>query len=98
MRLLEFFTGTTYLFEHEVIGAVPLSPGESNIWHRSSDYVGLKQIPDGIFSNWLTDALQVGEVVEVMTPAGYFGPPGPGYYPPPRHFPTPYAPYDTKGH
>jgi ring-1,2-phenylacetyl-CoA epoxidase subunit PaaE len=40
--------------------------------------IGVKQIPYGIFSGWLTGALQVGEVVEVMTPAGYFGPPGVG--------------------
>lgn len=40
--------------------------------------IGVKQIPGGVFSGWLTGALQVGEVIEVMTPAGYFGPPGVG--------------------
>jgi len=40
--------------------------------------IGVKQIPDGVFSGWLTGALQVGEVVEVMTPAGHFGPRGIG--------------------
>jgi ring-1,2-phenylacetyl-CoA epoxidase subunit PaaE len=40
--------------------------------------IGVKQIPSGVFSGWLTGGLQVGEVVEVMTPAGYFGPPGVG--------------------
>jgi len=40
--------------------------------------IGVKQIPAGSFSSWLTGALQVGEVVEVMTPAGYFGPSGVG--------------------
>jgi ring-1,2-phenylacetyl-CoA epoxidase subunit PaaE len=40
--------------------------------------IGVKQIPNGAFSGWLTGALQVGEVAEVMTPAGYFGPPGIG--------------------
>ena len=40
--------------------------------------IGVKLIPSGIFSGWLTGALQVGEVVEVMTPAGYFGPSGVG--------------------
>ena len=36
--------------------------------------IGVKLIPGGVFSGWLTGALQVGEVVEVMTPAGHFGP------------------------
>ena len=40
--------------------------------------IGVKLIPAGVFSGWLTGALQVGEVVEVMTPAGYFGPAGVG--------------------
>ena len=40
--------------------------------------IGVKLIPSGVFSGWLTGALQVGEMVEVMTPAGYFGPAGIG--------------------
>ena len=40
--------------------------------------IGVKLIPSGVFSGWLTGALHVGEVVEVMTPAGYFGPQGVG--------------------
>ena len=35
--------------------------------------IGVKRVPDGVFSGWLTAGLQLGEVVEVMTPAGYFG-------------------------
>jgi len=40
--------------------------------------IGVKLIPAGVFSGWLTSGLQVGEVVEVMTPAGHFGPAGVG--------------------
>lgn len=35
--------------------------------------IGVKRVPDGVFSGWLTTDLGPGEVVEVMTPAGYFG-------------------------
>ncbi|MFO0739735.1 MAG: DUF481 domain-containing protein [Labilithrix sp.] len=37
----EVFSGTTYLLEHEIIGDVPGSEGNNNIWHRSSDYFGV---------------------------------------------------------
>jgi hypothetical protein len=37
---LEVFAGTTYLLEHEVIGAVPGFGGTNNLWHRSSDFFG----------------------------------------------------------
>jgi hypothetical protein len=36
----EFFAGTTYLFEHEIIETVPGSPSTNDVWHRSSNYVG----------------------------------------------------------
>jgi ring-1,2-phenylacetyl-CoA epoxidase subunit PaaE len=35
--------------------------------------IGVKRVPDGVFSRWLTGELAVGELVEVMTPAGRFG-------------------------
>ncbi|HEX2904915.1 MAG TPA: 2Fe-2S iron-sulfur cluster-binding protein [Jatrophihabitans sp.] len=35
--------------------------------------IGVKRVPDGVFSGWLTAGLQPGEVIEVMTPAGHFG-------------------------
>jgi Protein of unknown function, DUF481 len=38
---LEVVAGTTYLLEHEVLDAVPGSPAFNNVWHRSSDYVGV---------------------------------------------------------
>jgi hypothetical protein len=38
---LEFFAGTTYLLEHEVIESIPTSPGSNELWNRSSSYVGL---------------------------------------------------------
>lgn len=37
----EVFFGTTYLFEHEVIESVPGSPQFNDVWHRSSNYVGI---------------------------------------------------------
>lgn len=38
---LEAFVGTTYLFEHEIIEAVPGSVSTNEVWQRSSNYVGL---------------------------------------------------------
>lgn len=38
---LEVFAGTTYLFEHEVLESVPGSPSFDDVWHRSSNYVGV---------------------------------------------------------
>jgi hypothetical protein len=38
---LAVFTGTTYLLEHEVIGAIPGSERTKEIWNRSSNYAGL---------------------------------------------------------
>jgi ring-1,2-phenylacetyl-CoA epoxidase subunit PaaE len=35
--------------------------------------IGVKRIPDGVFSGWLTAGLAVGELAEVMEPAGHFG-------------------------
>lgn len=35
--------------------------------------IGVKRIPDGTFSGWLTSRLQPGDTVEVMEPAGRFG-------------------------
>jgi len=35
--------------------------------------IGVKRVPAGSFSGWLTETLSVGELVEVMTPAGHFG-------------------------
>lgn len=35
--------------------------------------IGVKRIPDGTFSGWLTSRLRPGDTVEVMTPAGRFG-------------------------
>lgn len=35
--------------------------------------IGVKRVPNGTFSGWLTSGLQVGEVIEVMLPAGHFG-------------------------
>jgi Protein of unknown function, DUF481 len=37
----EVITGTTYLLEHEVIEEIPGSPTSKDLWHRSSNYVGL---------------------------------------------------------
>lgn len=37
----ELFAGTTYLLEHEVLEAVAGVPGSNDVWHRSSNYVGL---------------------------------------------------------
>ena len=36
----ELFAGTTYILEHESISDVVGSIGPSNLWHRSSDYIG----------------------------------------------------------
>ncbi len=35
--------------------------------------VGIKRIPDGLFSTWATSELRDGDVVEVMAPIGEFG-------------------------
>jgi ring-1,2-phenylacetyl-CoA epoxidase subunit PaaE len=37
--------------------------------------IGVKRIPNGLFSGWLTGELQPGATIEVMTPAGRFGTP-----------------------
>jgi ring-1,2-phenylacetyl-CoA epoxidase subunit PaaE len=34
--------------------------------------VGVRQIPDGLFSNWLAREVKVGDTVDVQTPAGSF--------------------------
>lgn len=34
--------------------------------------VGIKRVGGGLFSNWVADALQVGDQIEVMTPDGRF--------------------------
>ena len=38
---VELFAGTTYLFEHEVLEAVPGSASYKHFWHRSSNYAGV---------------------------------------------------------
>lgn len=38
---IELFAGTTYLFEHEIVGQVTGAPQTNDTWHRSSDYVGV---------------------------------------------------------
>lgn len=37
----EVFAGTTYLLEHEIVGEENDLAGTNNIWHRSSDYLGI---------------------------------------------------------
>ncbi len=38
---LEVFAGTTYIFEHELLESREGSPGENEVWNRSSNYVGV---------------------------------------------------------
>lgn len=54
----ELFCGTTYLFEHEIIGDIPGSRGTNDIWHRSSDYFG--------FNVNVTPIVQASSVVYVQ--------------------------------
>ncbi|MDI7862790.1 phenylacetate-CoA oxygenase/reductase subunit PaaK [Rhizobiaceae bacterium n13] len=35
--------------------------------------VAIKRLEDGVFSNWINDALKAGDELEVMTPTGRFG-------------------------
>ena len=36
--------------------------------------VGVREIPDGMFSHWLVHEVRPGDTVEVQTPTGSFGP------------------------
>jgi ring-1,2-phenylacetyl-CoA epoxidase subunit PaaE len=36
--------------------------------------VGVRVVPDGLFSTWLVDEVRVGDEIEVQTPSGTFGP------------------------
>lgn len=45
----------------------------SELARRGRVRIGVKRIPDGTFSGWLTSRLQPGDTVEVMEPAGRFG-------------------------
>jgi ring-1,2-phenylacetyl-CoA epoxidase subunit PaaE len=47
----------------------------ADLAERGALRIGVKRIPNGLFSGWLTGELQPGATIEVMTPAGRFGTP-----------------------
>ena len=40
----------------------------------SAPRVGVRVVPDGLFSQWLVERVHVGDEIEVQTPSGTFGP------------------------
>ena len=40
----------------------------------ASPRVGVRVVPDGMFSTWLVDEVRAGDEIEVQTPSGTFGP------------------------
>ena len=40
----------------------------------ASPRVGVRVVPDGLFSTWLVDEVRAGDEIEVQTPSGTFGP------------------------
>jgi len=66
----QFCTFRATIEEHEVVRCYSMSstphPGDTTLT------VTVKRVPDGVMSNWMIDALQAGDTIESMRPAGLF--------------------------
>jgi ring-1,2-phenylacetyl-CoA epoxidase subunit PaaE len=69
----QFLTLRAPLGEDELRRSYSICVAESDYLRAGELRVAVRRVPGGRFSNWLNDAAQPGQTLEVMTPDGRFG-------------------------